>query len=67
MVTAYHRAFSVQNLLCGHWYNELYFLSQIRMMDGSPLTQKFGAHESLGAVRLFAQLNRKDGDTSPFG
>ncbi|OQV17503.1 putative UBX domain-containing protein 1 [Hypsibius exemplaris] len=40
---------------------------QIRMMDGTPLTQTFGVNEPLGSVRLYAQLNRKDGESSPFG
>jgi len=33
---------------------------QIRQTDGKPLVQTFKAKESLSAVRLYAQLNRKD-------
>ena len=33
---------------------------QIRQTDGKPLVQTFKVKEPLSAVRLFAQLNRKD-------
>ena len=36
------------------------FRLQIRQTDGKPLVQTFKAKESLSAVRLYAQLNRKD-------
>lgn len=35
---------------------------QIRLTNGETLTQSFGAHEELAAVRLFVELNRTDGD-----
>lgn len=38
---------------------------QIRLLDGSTLTQTFKAKEQLAAVRLYVDLNRKDGAT-PF-
>ena len=38
----------------------LNFRLQIRQTDGKPLVQTFKAKESLSAVRLYAQLNRKD-------
>lgn len=38
---------------------------QIRLTNGSLLTQKFGAKEPLSAVRLYVEMNRKDGD-GPF-
>ncbi|XP_022189678.1 UBX domain-containing protein 1 [Nilaparvata lugens] len=34
---------------------------QIRLTNGSALTQTFGSKEQLSAVRLFIDLNRKDG------
>lgn len=37
------------------------------MLDGKSVTHTFGATEPLGAVRLFAELNRKDGEVGPFG
>ncbi|CAH0555668.1 unnamed protein product [Brassicogethes aeneus] len=33
---------------------------QIRLIDGSTLTQTFGAKEPLSAVRLYVEINRKD-------
>merc|ERR1711981_661783 len=33
---------------------------QIRQLDGKPIVQTFKAKESLSAVRLYVQLNRKD-------
>lgn len=38
---------------------------QIRLTNGETLTQTFGAHEELAAVRLYVELNRTDGD-QPF-
>ncbi|XP_043931575.1 UBX domain-containing protein 1 [Protopterus annectens] len=38
---------------------------QIRLLDGSTMTQTFKAKEQLAAVRLYVDLNRKDGAT-PF-
>lgn len=38
---------------------------QIRLTNGSSLTQTFGAKEPLSAVRLYVEMNRKDGD-GPF-
>jgi len=38
---------------------------QIRQTDGKPLVQTFKAKESLSAVRLFVQLNRKDSPGGP--
>ncbi|XP_055330277.1 UBX domain-containing protein 1-like isoform X2 [Paramacrobiotus metropolitanus] len=40
---------------------------QIRMFDGKPLVQSFGINEPLSAVRLYAELNRQDGEIGPFG
>lgn len=37
---------------------------QIRLTNGQTLTQSFGPHEELAAVRLFVQLNRTDGTNS---
>ncbi len=34
---------------------------QIRLPSGSPLVQTFKAKETLSAVRLYVELNRKDG------
>ena len=36
---------------------------QIRLPSGAPLVQTFKAKETLSAVRLYVQLNRKDGST----
>lgn len=38
---------------------------QIRLLDGSSLVKKFRAKEPFSAVRLFVEINRKDGD-EPF-
>lgn len=38
---------------------------QVRLTNGQTLTQTFGAHEELAAVRLYVELNRTDGD-QPF-
>lgn len=38
---------------------------QIRLTNGSSLIQTFGAKEPLSAVRLYVEMNRKDGD-GPF-
>lgn len=38
---------------------------QIRMPDGSALTNKFKVKEPLSAVRLYVQLNRKDPGSTP--
>lgn len=38
---------------------------QIRLPNGSALTQTFGAKEPLSAVRLYVQMNREDAD-GPF-
>lgn len=35
---------------------------QIRLTNGQTLTQTFGAHEELAAVRLYVEMNRTDGD-----
>ncbi|XP_075555696.1 UBX domain-containing protein 1-A-like isoform X2 [Dermacentor variabilis] len=35
---------------------------QVRLTNGQTLTQTFGAHEELAAVRLYVELNRTDGD-----
>ncbi|XP_077997444.1 UBX domain-containing protein 1-like [Glandiceps talaboti] len=45
-------------------YNETRL--QIRLPNGSALTNTFQAGEQLAAVRLFVQLNRTDGSTDPF-
>nr|XP_002732407.2 PREDICTED: UBX domain-containing protein 1-A-like [Saccoglossus kowalevskii] len=45
-------------------YNEARL--QIRLPNGSAITQTFGASEPLSAVRLYVQLNRGDGDVGPF-
>lgn len=39
---------------------------QIRLTNGSAITNSFGANESLAAVRLYIELNRTDGVASPF-
>lgn len=40
---------------------------QIRLPDGSALTNQFGINEELAAVRLYVDLNRKDGRSAlPF-
>ena len=39
---------------------------QIRLPNGSQMVQKFSAQEQLSAVRLFIDLNRKDGSNEPF-
>ncbi|KAJ3626552.1 hypothetical protein MTP99_017039 [Tenebrio molitor] len=44
-------------------YSEV--MLQIRLTNGSSLVQKFGAKEPLSAVRLYVEMNRKDGD-GPF-
>lgn len=36
------------------------------MPGGEALTQTFGAKEELAAIRLYVEMNRKDGDSSPF-
>ncbi|XP_067170883.1 UBX domain-containing protein 1 [Apteryx mantelli] len=38
---------------------------QVRLLDGTSLTQTFKAKEQLAAVRLYVELNRKDGE-EPF-
>ena len=43
------------------------FTKQIRLPDGSALTNQFGINEDLAAVRLYVDLNRKDGRSAlPF-
>ncbi|XP_044271617.1 UBX domain-containing protein 1 [Tribolium madens] len=44
-------------------YSEV--MLQIRLTNGSSLVQKFGAKEPLSAVRLYVEMNRKDGE-GPF-
>jgi len=39
---------------------------QVRLPNGESMTQSFQVREQLSAVRLYVQLNRKDGDTTPF-
>ncbi|XP_063001939.1 UBX domain-containing protein 1 [Elgaria multicarinata webbii] len=40
---------------------------QVRLLDGTSLTQTFRAKEQLAAVRLYVQLNRQDGgEVEPF-
>ncbi|KAJ6656999.1 hypothetical protein lerEdw1_003000 [Lerista edwardsae] len=39
---------------------------QVRLLDGTSLTQTFRAKEQLAAVRLYVELNRKDGGEEPF-
>ncbi|XP_071507228.1 UBX domain-containing protein 1-like [Diadema antillarum] len=39
---------------------------QIRLSNGSALTQSFGAMEPLAAVRVYVELNRTDGQSGPF-
>ncbi|XP_038075874.1 UBX domain-containing protein 1-like [Patiria miniata] len=39
---------------------------QIRLPNGSALTNSFGVSEQLAAVRLFVEVNRKDGSNAPF-
>ena len=38
---------------------------QIRLPDGSNMVQKFKAKEPLSAVRVYVDLNRKDGLAGP--
>lgn len=40
---------------------------QIRLPNGTALTQSFGVKEPLSAVRLFVEMNRTDGISGPFG
>ena len=40
---------------------------QIRLPDGSNMVQKFKAKEPLSAVRVYVDLNRKDGLASATG
>lgn len=40
---------------------------QIRLPNGSALTQSFGVKEPLSAVRVFIEMNRTDGISGPFG
>ena len=40
---------------------------QIRLPSGSALVQTFSASEQLAAVRLYVEMNRKDGGTGPVG
>ena len=45
----------------------LVYTLQIRLPDGSALTNQFGVNEELAAVRLYVDLNRKDGGSAaPF-
>ncbi|XP_026546043.1 UBX domain-containing protein 1 [Notechis scutatus] len=39
---------------------------QVRLLDGTSLTHTFKAKEQLAAVRLYVELNRKDGVEDPF-
>ncbi|XP_072840535.1 UBX domain-containing protein 1 [Pogona vitticeps] len=39
---------------------------QVRLLDGTSLTQTFRAKEQLAAVRLYVELNRRDGGEDPF-
>nr|XP_002121999.1 UBX domain-containing protein 1 [Ciona intestinalis] len=39
---------------------------QIRLPNGGTLVEKFSAKEQLSAVKLYIELNRKDGDVTPF-
>uniref|UniRef100_A0A803TY13 UBX domain-containing protein n=1 Tax=Anolis carolinensis TaxID=28377 RepID=A0A803TY13_ANOCA len=39
---------------------------QVRLLDGTSLTQTFRAKEQLAAVRLYVELNRKDDAEEPF-
>ncbi|XP_053133666.1 UBX domain-containing protein 1 isoform X2 [Hemicordylus capensis] len=39
---------------------------QVRLLDGTSLTQTFKAKEQLAAVRLYVELNRKDSGEEPF-
>uniref|UniRef100_A0A8D0BWV5 UBX domain protein 1 n=1 Tax=Salvator merianae TaxID=96440 RepID=A0A8D0BWV5_SALMN len=39
---------------------------QVRLLDGTSLTQTFQAKEQLAAVRLYVELNRKDNGEEPF-
>ncbi|XP_061462620.1 UBX domain-containing protein 1 isoform X2 [Rhineura floridana] len=39
---------------------------QVRLLDGTSLTQTFRAKEQLAAVRLYVELNRKDSGEEPF-
>ncbi|CAI5798202.1 domain-containing 1 [Podarcis lilfordi] len=39
---------------------------QVRLLDGTSLTQTFRAKEQLAAVRLYVELNRKDNGDEPF-
>ncbi|XP_002121999.2 UBX domain-containing protein 1-A [Ciona intestinalis] len=39
---------------------------QIRLPNGGTLVEKFSAKEQLAAVKLYIELNRKDGDVTPF-
>lgn len=39
---------------------------QVRLLDGTSLTQTFRAKEQLAAVRLYVELNRKEGGEEPF-
>eukprot|EP00088_Acartia_fossae_P066251 TRINITY_DN8203_c0_g1_i1.p1 TRINITY_DN8203_c0_g1~~TRINITY_DN8203_c0_g1_i1.p1 ORF type:complete len:288 (+),score=87.22 TRINITY_DN8203_c0_g1_i1:49-912(+) len=39
---------------------------QIRQTNGQPIIQTFGVKEQLAAVRLYAQMNRTDGQSAPF-
>ncbi|XP_044304402.1 UBX domain-containing protein 1 isoform X2 [Varanus komodoensis] len=39
---------------------------QVRLLDGTSLTQTFKAKEPLAAVRLYVELNRQDGGEEPF-
>lgn len=39
---------------------------QVRLLDGTSLTQTFRAKEQLAAVRLYVELNRPDGGEEPF-
>lgn len=39
---------------------------QVRLLDGTSLTHTFKAKEQLAAVRLYVELNRKDGGEHPF-
>ena len=41
-------------------------LFKIRLPNGSALTNSFGVSEQLAAVRLYVELNRKDGSNTPF-
>ena len=58
---------TAQSVLCS-LLTTLYVVTfvQIRLPNGQALTQTFGGKEQLAAVRLYVQMNRTDGDATPF-